>query len=438
MNKKGFTLVELIVVITILAILWTIAFISLQWYSKDARDSVRLTTVNTISRALELNYMQTWKYQNPDNWVFYSWWLTQWIIWYNNSRDLKLNEVPNDPLDNSNYIYSTFWNTNNYYQIWVNYENSSIWFISQAIANDEKKYLIRWNYKFDPVLPSLLVVENESLINNWIYDPWVCFVLDWWKNTFNECIETKSEMSFKKFDSSLVGYWDMETLTLDWKLKDLSGNENHWEFSYNMDYESSLTWSYLNKWIFFNGYHGEYNTEGEKQFIKINDSDTLKNFDHEITIQTLSYSPYNNTWWKFIFHRYQSSWTGTYSYWNYKTTSWIWWPYIATSDYNIRTPNIKGMNYWWEYISITTTYDWNNVKIFKNWELFWERYYDVKKNILNYDWANFIWAWCLDLNCNNNWNTSSYWLYWIIDEVKVYNRVLSPEEIAFESEILWF
>jgi len=32
---KAFTLVELIVLITILGILWTIAFISLQWYSSQ-------------------------------------------------------------------------------------------------------------------------------------------------------------------------------------------------------------------------------------------------------------------------------------------------------------------------------------------------------------------------------------------------------------------
>lgn len=36
-NIKAFTLVELIVVITILSILWTIAFISLQWYSSNSR-----------------------------------------------------------------------------------------------------------------------------------------------------------------------------------------------------------------------------------------------------------------------------------------------------------------------------------------------------------------------------------------------------------------
>lgn len=53
-NIKAFTLVELIVVITILAILWTIAFISLQWYTRDARSlkkSFRNMKYSKISRS---------------------------------------------------------------------------------------------------------------------------------------------------------------------------------------------------------------------------------------------------------------------------------------------------------------------------------------------------------------------------------------------------
>lgn len=51
-NNGGFTLIELIVVITILAILGTIAFISLQGYSADARNSKRLSDINSISSAM--------------------------------------------------------------------------------------------------------------------------------------------------------------------------------------------------------------------------------------------------------------------------------------------------------------------------------------------------------------------------------------------------
>jgi len=50
----GFTLVELIVVITILVILGTIAFIQLGGFASSARDSARVSDMNSIMQGLEL------------------------------------------------------------------------------------------------------------------------------------------------------------------------------------------------------------------------------------------------------------------------------------------------------------------------------------------------------------------------------------------------
>lgn len=53
-KNKAFTLVELIVVITILAILWTIAIVSFNGYSRDARNSKKTRELSSISRQIEL------------------------------------------------------------------------------------------------------------------------------------------------------------------------------------------------------------------------------------------------------------------------------------------------------------------------------------------------------------------------------------------------
>jgi prepilin-type N-terminal cleavage/methylation domain-containing protein len=52
MSARAFTLVELIVVITILAILATVGFLSLQGYTKDARNSTTRANLQTISTTL--------------------------------------------------------------------------------------------------------------------------------------------------------------------------------------------------------------------------------------------------------------------------------------------------------------------------------------------------------------------------------------------------
>ena len=81
---KAFTLVELIVVITILAILWTIAFLSLQWYSQSARDSVRVSDIKNIEKWLWVMLVKSWILPTPDDTkvnIMASWTLV-WIQGY--------------------------------------------------------------------------------------------------------------------------------------------------------------------------------------------------------------------------------------------------------------------------------------------------------------------------------------------------------------------
>jgi prepilin-type N-terminal cleavage/methylation domain-containing protein len=63
---KGFTLVELIVVITILAILGTIGFLAIGGYSSRARDSARIGDLAQVSKSLDLSTVISGSYPLPD------------------------------------------------------------------------------------------------------------------------------------------------------------------------------------------------------------------------------------------------------------------------------------------------------------------------------------------------------------------------------------
>ena len=111
-QRQWFTLIELIVVITILAILGTIAFIALQGYSKTARDSARISDMSRIKSSLEL-YMVEWgKYPEPTNItdVTYSGTLAAWhqgSFWESTFRNVeRLDKIPLDPTTDKKYTYS--------------------------------------------------------------------------------------------------------------------------------------------------------------------------------------------------------------------------------------------------------------------------------------------------------------------------------------------
>lgn len=60
--KKGFTLVELMVVITVIAILMTIAVISFTRVQRQARDTKRKSDIRTLSTALQVYFTEFQKY----------------------------------------------------------------------------------------------------------------------------------------------------------------------------------------------------------------------------------------------------------------------------------------------------------------------------------------------------------------------------------------
>lgn len=113
----GFTLIELVVVMTILAILGTIGFLSVGGYSSRARDSERLTDIASLSKTLDLAVITAGNYPPPDN--SFSVTYSGGLVWNQGTAGAAvisqlhnlvsgggLNKKPIDPLKNTEYVYS--------------------------------------------------------------------------------------------------------------------------------------------------------------------------------------------------------------------------------------------------------------------------------------------------------------------------------------------
>jgi len=227
---------------------------SFQGYTERSRDGNRLSTMKNIETWVDIFLTKSGKIPIPD--VAQSFTggsasnpikIQQWIVWSQMIQAINMNQIPLAPLTQEKYHYSVFWD-GIYYQIGTEKENSDLWYISKTFA-DIKTTMIAGNYRMDPSLPSLFVVNN-TVWTGGIFDPSVCFVVDGWENTFASnswsCMK-KSDMLASGLDMSLVGYWDMETLTSDGKLKDLSGNGNDGTLSWTTTWKSNnWQWQLLN------------------------------------------------------------------------------------------------------------------------------------------------------------------------------------------------
>jgi len=426
-KTNAFTLIELIVVITIVAILWTIAFITLQGYSRDARDSVRVTDIKNTQTWLEVFHINAWKYPVPDNAISYTWWtnseIKQWIIWNSVIRNIWLDRIIKDPLTEKNYIYSTFWKWL-YYQIAYNKEDYNIAFVTNTTASS----VVKWNYMFDPSLPSL-IFSNNSVTSSWIFDPNVCFVVDWGKNTLDNCIETKAKMNLTEFDNSLVGYWDMESLTIDEKLKDLSWNNGNWTLLW-MIYNTSLTGWILNKALIFKSWtridinwNDLYNfSDFSINYIAYINPSSLNGSYHRI----VSRDNHSQSW--YLRDLFSTRWFNNFhecEYWQAELGI------MVNNKLSILCSKSKITSKWWYFI--TNVRQWWEIKIYINWKLentkstwiYWK--YDFDNTIPLTFWR-----------IKNPYSTANEFFTWIIDDIKIYNHALSDQEILQQARIAWF
>ncbi len=260
-SKKAFTLVELIVVITILAVLWTISFMSFQWYSSNARDSKRISEVWSIKKVLEFWVLKKGYYEYPQdvNLVFYSWSIA-WIQWYFWDEVLSkygpwtwISKVPTDPVLWNYYTYSLLPNRTEYqlaYMLENNQANilksnnviasDNIWFAKITWTYNSKILTISsWSYLDVIATPSIissdlddsdlssLIINNKLTFDNWKNLPYS--YSDFWYNVLSD-----NDKNIINPSSYLIYSWDKNLLNSS----DLIDNI---KLAYSWVYDKSLS-----------------------------------------------------------------------------------------------------------------------------------------------------------------------------------------------------
>ena len=459
-KQSAFTLVELIVVITILAILWTIAFISLQWYSAQSRDAVRISDIWNLARVLELSRIKWETVPKPENSIQLTASGTligyQWEAWKDTLSILWMFNGWKDPLEETFYTYSTNDKLTKYQVLWFLETGEQISMnsphpnplptgegIEQANAKDLSKRTVytKWDELWillnsvtkEPSQKDWLNIDLVTTTNeyNLVFNEANDVILTWWI-LFSTMYNSRKDLLVKKeyasLDPNLVWYWDMETTTLSGSavvLKDLSESGNNWKCysgatvvdcwssTWPQFTESGLkTWKYMNfNWTCY---------------ILSDDSSSLS-ITGDITFLALSKADvwYNASFYRILSKQYHTSWSNNWGYSLYVNNS-------SKFESTIRYDNSP-------YVFSTTSSSTNEVThtavVYSKKDLKYSIYVNWKKEYTrtSYNWAIkdttdpfMIWTWY-------DWNqwipTNTYPWHWIIDEVRVYNRALSDNEI---------
>lgn len=238
----AFTLIELIVVISVISILWLIAYSSFTTYIRESRDATRFYNLNTIDTNLQVFQTEIWRYPDPINWVNITYsgstlW-TQWSINDDMVRILrKLNKKPVDVYSLSDFSYSLSFDKTEY-ELWavIEWESNMYSLINDSYAkwwDIKARSMVVWNYNWKAVksftgwvfyiiaLPTIItyeltdtdivkIIEDEKLSYKWYWNipatyTGSVFQLDGW-------------FSFKP--NILAIY--------EWSLSEIQNNENEW------------------------------------------------------------------------------------------------------------------------------------------------------------------------------------------------------------------
>lgn len=214
--KKAFTLVELIVVITILAILWTIAFISLSGYSADARDAKRLSDTSSLLSKINIENARGMELEEL---ITNATWTTLQILW-KEDQNVKTFWIANfeNLKENRDNFMDPFYKNQDYlfaYVEWWRWSGSYSFVQSATISEKKNATIIKWNYYksipedadslFKTSTWYIFKNNDERLIywEGWTWNQWG--EEWWWEEDILTCVDPENvtdKMWFRYYEDN--------------------------------------------------------------------------------------------------------------------------------------------------------------------------------------------------------------------------------------------
>jgi len=96
-RNKGFTLIEMLIVITIISLLASLILVGMGGARAKARDARRIADLHNVQNALELYFSQNGRYPASSDWAT--------LITTLTGAGIGVSQVPKDPLNNTTYYY---------------------------------------------------------------------------------------------------------------------------------------------------------------------------------------------------------------------------------------------------------------------------------------------------------------------------------------------
>jgi type II secretory pathway pseudopilin PulG len=433
---KAFTLVELIVVITIVWILSTIGFVSYSGYLTGARDSNRTSQMVKLSDSLQV-YSATKTLPLPDNYVEIeaSWSLIayQWEVWVDVLETIDYTNGGTDPKDGSYYTYYLTKDRKSMQLMAMMEEQSLSANLNNNKLNIKNTYAADYEDRFAKVYGRKLWTLTQETTNTPIQqlstfsstpfelttETWVFIAhvsndtqITWTGEVLLRVMSTLNN-NLLEYDTSLAAAYDMESFSSDWKLLDLTGNWNSWTCHVSLSESYSCS---KNGDIVFSD--GEVRFTWWWNFISIpSDISALTNFTIISKFNVSDPSEQNSI----IGNSFTSTpWDGFF--YGINNTQQIW-GLIYDGSRNLHqilwSTQIKANRYY----TWTMSFDGGDIKLFLDWKK------EVEKTI----------SWISNRNAVTSiWKqNSAYWpLNGWIKHMRIYNKALSESEIQIISSLI--